>query len=119
MKPVVNINPMSSLSNRLAKNICGCPKLCKRFITIVPPERYGDSIVICEKDSKRYIADLENALGLSTHGRWTTGQEITVINYINRHGVEYGTYAKLGKKLGKTRQQVGDKVRHLRAVGRL
>ncbi|MGM0807585.1 MAG: hypothetical protein ACQET8_23040 [Bacillota bacterium] len=119
MKPVVNINNMSQLSSKGAKKICECPKLCNRFVTISSPDRYGESMVMCERDSKKYASELQNALGLTHLGRWTTGQEQKVIKYIEKYGVKYGTYAALGSDIGKTREQVRDKVYHLRKEGRL
>jgi hypothetical protein len=119
VKPIVNINRMTTLSSKGARKICECPKLCERFVSISSPDRYGDSIIMCERDSKKYVSELKNALGLTSLGRWTTGQEATVIRHIKKHGIKYGSYADIGKKVGKTREQVRDKVKCLRAAGRI
>jgi hypothetical protein len=131
MIPYTTKGDLTKLPNKRQKKVCGCTPRCKEFITITTEE---EDLMICRTDAKEFAFELLEMLGLVTEKRafpkskrgWTTEQERFVIKYlkeencINDKGkVKDGTYTLIGEMLSKSREQVKDKVGHLRKAGRL
>lgn len=99
---------------------CKCLPMCTEYF------RVNEIDVYCKKELEQLAFNILNlvngtniAQGNHVNNGWTTGMEQTIINYINRHGVQNGTYAKLAVMLNKKREQVKGKVYQLEKQGRL
>lgn len=99
---------------------CKCLPTCTEYF------RVNEIDVYCKKELEQLAFNILNlvnrtniAQGNHVNNGWTTGMEQTIIDYINAHGVQNGTYAKLAIMLNKKREQVKGKVYQLEKQGRL
>ena len=114
------MNQLPDIEQVITRRTCDCKPKCKEFYKI------NGFDVYCKKSLENLAFDILNKLngttimqGNYTNNGWTTRMERELINYINTQGVQNGTYAKLGVMLGKSRQQVKNKVYQLEKQGRL
>ena len=99
---------------------CNCTPKCKEYFKVNGIDVY------CKKSLENLAFDILNKLNGTTimqgnymSNGWTTKMEKEIIDYINRYGVQNGTYAKLAVLLNKKREQVKAKVYQLEKQGRL
>lgn len=105
-------------SKRASK--CKCTIMCEEFY------RVNGFDVYCKGSLEQLavnILNLVNDTNISQGNRnkrgWTTKQEQQIIQFIERNGVQFGTYRIIGEMIGKTREQVKAKVYKLEKEGRL
>jgi hypothetical protein len=131
MIPYLSKGDLSKLPKKRIKKVCGCSPTCTEFITITTEE---EDLMLCRTDAKEFAFEMLELLGLVTEKRafpkskrgWTTEQERFVIKYLKEENciqengkVKDGTYSLIGEMLEKSREQVKDKVNHLRKAGRI
>lgn len=132
MIPYMQKGDLRRLPLARQKAICGCAKQCEVFITFTG-KREND-FMLCAEDAKQFGFEILEMLEIVTKSLafpkskygWTTEQERFVINYIKKNKrigqdgrILNGTYTLIGEMLGKSREQIKDKVNHLRRAGRL
>jgi hypothetical protein len=124
MKPKITRFELKELSVLMQKEVCPHNPRCARAYTITTP---NDGFMICEGDIKDTTYDLMKMLGMVDENYtlpkfdagWTIKQEKILENYLKENGKKYGSYAIIGKLVGKTRQQVKDKVYRMKRDGRI
>lgn len=129
MIPYITKGDLTKLPEKRQKKICGCNQRCREFFTFTTE----DDFILCANDTNQFGFEILEQLGLVTKKQafpnskygWTTEQERFVIKYLKENNcylggkVKWGTYSLIGEMLGKTRDQVKDKINHLRKAGRL
>lgn len=131
MIPYLTKGDLTKLPRKRMKKVCGCSPACSEFIIIATEE---EDLMLCRTDAKEFAFEMLEMLGFVTEKKafpkskrgWTTEQERFVIRYlkeeqcIRENGkVKDGTYSLIGEMLGKSREQIKDKVSHLRKAGRI
>lgn len=99
---------------------CKCTPKCKEFF------RLNGIDVYCKKSLEQLAINILNRVNgtmiaqknFNNRG-WTTKQEIELIKFIEKNGVQFGTYRILAEMFGKSRAQVKGKVYKLEKEGRL
>jgi hypothetical protein len=129
--PYLTKGDLTKLPTKRQKKVCGCSPPCTEFITIATEV---EDIMLCHTDANEFAFEILELLGLVTEKRafpkskrgWTTEQERFVIKYLKEEHcyldsgrMRDGTYSLIGEMLGKSREQIKDKVNHLRKAGRL
>jgi hypothetical protein len=133
MIPFIQKGDLTKLPSKRRNNICGCQTSCREFFTFTTYSDDSD-FILCAGDAKQFGFEILEKAGVVTQSHafpkskrgWTTEQERFVIKYIKEnHRIDEngrmkdGTYTLIGEMLGKTREQVKDKVNHLRRFGRV
>jgi hypothetical protein len=130
MIPYLTKGDLTKLSLKKQKKICGCVILCNEFYNYSTDD---DDFILCAGDSRQFAFELLEKLGLVTKKMafptskwgWTTEQEEFVKRYLKDKNayyngkVKYGTYSLIGEMIGKSREQVKEKIKYLREAGRL
>ncbi|MCD4838149.1 hypothetical protein LRS37_04540 [Neobacillus sedimentimangrovi] len=130
MIPYITKGDLTKLTPKRQRKICGCNPLCQEFYTYQTDE---DDFILCAGDTKQFALEIFNQLGLidqnlafpKTDYGWTDEQELLIQRYLKdknayyRGKVKYGTYSNLAQMLGKTREQVKNKIQHMRKEGKL
>lgn len=129
MIPYMKKGDLNKLPKTRQRKVCGCNDPCQTFITF----SHNSDFLLCEQDAKEFAFEILAELGVLTkklafpkskYG-WTTEQEQFVIRYLKdehclQNGrVKYGTYSILGEMLGKSREQVKNKIQHMKKEKKL
>lgn len=99
---------------------CKCTPVCADYFKVDGFDLY------CKKGLESLAFDLINKVngtkimqGNHMSNGWTSKQEVAVIEFINKNGVQNGTYVKIGLLINKNKDQVKRKVYELEKKGRL
>ena len=121
MNTIPTIEEVADASNKHKySRRCSCNVKCDRYY------RVNGFDVYCRGGLEQLSIDILNkingtniAQGNKNNRGWTTKQEKEIIKYIERNGVQFGTYRILGEMLGKPREAVKRRVYVLEKEGRL
>ena len=130
MIPYLMKGDLTKLPKNRQKKICGCPTLCTEFYTF---SLENDDFMLCAGDTRQFAFEMMSELGLMTKKLafptskwgWTTEQEEFVKKYLKDKSayyngkVKYGTYSLIGEMLGKSREQVKNKIQHMQKEGKI
>jgi len=101
-------------------NRCKCNPKCQNFYKVNGIDIY------CKKQLEQLAINILNTVNGTKIAQknynnrgWTTLQEQSIITFIEKNGVQFGTYRILGEMLGKPREAVKRKVYKLEKQGRL
>jgi hypothetical protein len=128
--PYLTKGDLTKLSLKKQKKICGCVTLCQEFYNFTTDD---DDFILCAGDARQFAFELLEIMGLVTKKcafptskwGWTTEQEEFVKKYLKDKNayyngkVKYGTYSLIAEMLGKTREQVKNKIQHMQKEGKL
>lgn len=130
MIPYITKGDLTKLHHNRQKIICGCEPKCTEFYTFSTEEDF----ILCTTDAKQFAFELLEELGIVTkklafpkskYG-WTMEQERFIQRYFKEEPIfredgkiKYGTYSMLGEMLGKTREQVKNKIQSMQKEGKL
>lgn len=99
---------------------CSCPTKCKTFYRVNGIDTY------CKKQLEQLAINILNTVNGTMIAQknynnrgWTTLQERAIIDFIQKNGVQFGTYRIIGEMIGKPREAVKRKVYQLEQQGRL
>lgn len=131
MIPYIHKGELFRLDPRRQKTVCACLEKCNYFYTFSFREQ---DFMLCEGDTKQFGFEILQEIGVLTkklafpqskYG-WTTEQERFIKNYFATEScyteagrVKYGLYNMLGEMLGKSREQVKNKIQHMQKEGKL
>ncbi|CRK80331.1 hypothetical protein [Neobacillus massiliamazoniensis] len=130
MIPYITKGDLTKLSPKKQKKICGCVTLCTDFYTFTTDD---EDFTLCAGDTRQLAFEILEKQGLVTQKLafptskwgWTTDQEEFVKKYLKDKNayyngkIKYGTYSLIGEMLGKTRDQVKNKIQHMQKEGKL
>lgn len=131
MIPYMVKGELYRLDPRRQKNVCTCKQRCEHFYTFTLRDT---DFMLCAGDTEQFGFEILQEVGVLTkklafpkskYG-WTTEQERFIKNYFETERVyepsgkvKYGLYSMLGEMLGKTREQVKNKIQHMQKEGKL
>lgn len=129
MIPHITKGDLTQLPSKRQQKICGCKPKCNDFYTFTNDEDF----ILCSGDARQFAFEIFNKLGLVTaklafpksKWGWTTEQEQFIKSYLKDKAayyngkVKYGTYSLIAEMLGKTREQVKNKIQHMAKEGKL
>lgn len=102
------------------KSKCECTTKCTAFYKINGFDVYcKGSLEQLAVDILNLVNDTNISQGNRNKRGWTTKQEQQIIQFIERNGVQFGTYRIIGEMIGKPRESVKRKVYALEKEGRL
>lgn len=117
----LNTIDYSNLTRTQINKSCKCTPKCKTYIELESINK-----ILCEKRATELSINLINKVKgvklvnsrYAARG-WTVKQMNVVIDWITKNGVNHGDYSLLAEMLGKTRQQVKNKVYYMEKQGLL
>jgi hypothetical protein len=124
MKPLVTSRPITDYTPKRQKELCLCNVRCDNIMLIVRDEF---AYQVCEKGTAAFAYELlkeASRIADPTElkpNHWSPLQIVQLKEYVLSVGNEipYGGYSLFAKQIGKTREQVKDKVSALRKLGEL
>ncbi|WLR53568.1 hypothetical protein LC048_13650 [Mesobacillus subterraneus] len=133
MIPFIQKGDLTKLSGKRRNSICGCETKCKVFFTFITDNNDSDYI-LCAGDAKQFGFEILEMIGAVKSGimfigpnrAWTGEEERLIENYFKEHDcfddngrVRHGINRGLAEVLGRTREQVKEKVKRMRKEGKL
>ncbi|KGR74879.1 hypothetical protein [Ureibacillus sinduriensis] len=99
---------------------CKCNPKCQEFYRVNGIDTY------CKKQLEQLAINILNTVNGTMIAQknynnrgWTTLQERAIIDFVEKNGVQFGTYRIIGEMIGKPRTAVKRKVYQLEEQGRL
>lgn len=115
MKPFFTVQPMTTLTTKKRKDVCGHSPQCDTFLLTNTSD---ETVRICQRDAVSYgwgiLHEFAMIPEIKVSRGWTEDEINRLDHYIQTHDITYGTYQQLADVFRKTPKQIKDKVYYLR-----
>lgn len=106
----------------IGRKLCKCKPRCTTFFEFTSINK-----VLCQTRAENFMYAMINQVKNAqlTKGRrsgkmgWTTEETKFVKDWVEKNGVKYGDYRKIGELLGRTREVVKSKVQYMEKIGEI
>lgn len=131
--PFIAKGDLTKVPGKRRNVICGCENRCTEFYTFTTLKE-GSDFMMCAGDAKQFGFEILEMIGAVKSGimfigpnrAWTGEEERIIEKYFKEHDcidengrVRHGINVGLAEVLGRNRQQVKEKVKRMRKVGRI